>query len=195
MLVVLAVLALYVIKPRRASAPLPRLGTVGEFSLTNQFGQTVTRAQMAGQIWVANIIFTRCAGPCPQLTRQMGKLQSTIAADKPVRFVSLTADPEFDTPEILRKYGERYGVDSNRWHFLTGSKASLYQLALDGLKLAVAETGPDRQPGEDLFIHSMKFAVVDAQGNLRAFIDGEQAGAVSELNQAVAALLQEMKSR
>ena len=71
---------------------------------------------------MADIIFTRCAGPCPRMTGQMKSLQNVCRPDSNARLVTLTTDPDFDSPAVLKKYGDRFGADFNRWTFLTGTK-------------------------------------------------------------------------
>src|SRR6266496_146692 len=84
--------------------PLPVYGSVPDFALTNQFGRVVSLSDLRGKVWIADIIFTRCPGPCAKMTREMSELQSAIQAGAAVQFVSLTADPKFDTPEVLKQY-------------------------------------------------------------------------------------------
>jgi cytochrome oxidase Cu insertion factor (SCO1/SenC/PrrC family) len=150
------------------AAPLPMLGQVTDFTLTNQAGHAVTLADLRGKVWVADIIFTRCAGPCPPMTRRMRSLQDALPAGSPTRLVTLTTDPAFDTPPVMKAYGERFGADPARWLFLTGTKTEIARLAIDGLKLTAIEKKPeDRADPNDLFIHSTIFVVVDKQARLR----------------------------
>lgn len=150
------------------SRPLPVIGSLPEFVLTNQSGSMVTRTNLHGRVWVMDIIFTRCPGPCSVMTKRMAELQSLIPSDLPVGFLSLTTDPEFDTSPILAQYGQRYGADFNRWQFVTGTKKELGNLAAQGLKLVGKEKAEElRTAPNDLFIHSTVFALVDSQGRLR----------------------------
>jgi len=148
--------------------PLPVLKNVADFTLTNQLGQPVSLSTLKGHPWVADIIFTRCAGPCLRMSRQMKELQSAFPAGDPVRFVSLTTDPEYDTPAVLRKYGERFGSDPNRWLFLTGTKAQIAQAATNSMTFVALEKDPKEQESAvDLFIHSTVFLVIDKEGRMR----------------------------
>ena len=104
---------------------LPVFGVVTNFTLTNQDGKTTTLADLSNHVWVADIFFTRCAGPCPRMTAQMKSLQDLLPQNGNAKFVTLTTDPDFDTPEILKKYGERFNADFNRWTFLTGTKSEI----------------------------------------------------------------------
>lgn len=169
-LTLILLLALVVLPLRSHPArSLPVLSAVPDFVLTNQEAQLVRRADLLGQPWVADIIFTRCAGPCPLMTRRMKSLQDALPADARVRLITLTTDPGYDSPEILRSYGERFGADFRRWWFLTGAPDQIARLAIDGLKLsAVPIPESQRTNPADLFIHSTTFVVVDPRGRVRA---------------------------
>lgn len=152
-------------RPERESS-LPVLGTVPEFSFTSQNGTTVTREDLLGKIWVADFIFTRCPGPCPLMSSRMKEIQSAIAdAGDDVRLVSVSVDPEYDTPEVLSKYGEKYGADPAKWIFLTGAYEAVEKFVVKGMLL------PLQKNGEDQPIHSQKFVIVDAEGKIRAYHD------------------------
>jgi protein SCO1 len=170
---------------RRQSDPFPRLpviSDISDFSLTNQFGLRVGKEDVSGYVLVVNVIFTRCPGQCHRLSQQMVELQRRIPPGSPVRLVSLTADPAYDSTEVLKKYGDRYGADGARWLFLTGDKAALYRLAMEGMKFSVVENDPKRATTlEDLFIHSASFALVDRSGRLRAMVQAEESNAIEEV--------------
>ncbi len=161
------------LEPRHAPVASPRvLGQVADFTLTNQTGVAVTLADLHGHVWVADIIFTRCAGPCPRMTKQMKSLQDTLPPASQARLVTLTTDPDFDTPPVLKTYGERFGANPERWTFLTGAKKEIAALAIDSLKLTAIEKKPEeRENPEDLFIHSTIFVVVDKQARLRGVFE------------------------
>ncbi len=162
------------LKMRLAAPPLPVLGQVGEFSLTNQHGQPVSLASLKGKPWIADIIFTRCAGPCLKMTSQMRALQARGAP----LLISLTTDPDYDTPDVLNQYAQRFGADPARWQFLTGAKDQIARLATESLKLTAIEKAPaERQDPADLFIHSTILVLVDKQGRLRAVFDTTGEGA------------------
>ena len=156
--------------------PLPILGQVQDFRLTNQVGQVVTLADLRGRVWVADIIFTRCAGPCPRMTRQIREIQQALPATSTAKLVTLTTDADFDTPPVLKAYADKFGADPKRWMFLTGDKRQVANLAIDSLKLTAVEKKPEeRLAPEDLFVHSTIFVVVDKLGRLRGVFetDGE----------------------
>ena len=148
--------------------PLPVYGQVADFTLTNQAGQAVTLADLRGRVWAADIIFTRCAGPCLKMSRQMKELQDALPPRSNARLVSLTTDPDYDTPPILKAYGQRFGANPGRWFFLTGSKKEIAALAIHSLKLTAVEKQPqERESPVDLFVHSTIFVIVDQRAQLR----------------------------
>jgi protein SCO1/2 len=172
-------------------APLPVIREVVPFTLTNQVGLAVGKEELKGNVWVAVVIFSRCPTLCHALSQEMARLQSKIPSTAPVRFISLTADPETDTPSVLATYSKRYGADSNRWWFLTGPKVDVYRTAIAGLGFTVVENSAPNPKIEDLFIHSNFFALVDKAGRLRAVVQGERPSAESELLAKIGQLLKE----
>lgn len=174
--------------------PLQR--PVHDFRLTNQFDLPVTLESLAGYVWVANVIFTTCPGQCHQLSLQMRAVQKRLPVGVPVRLISLTADPEFDTPTVLAKYGQRYGYEPATWLFLTGPKHDVYQLASKELLFSVEEQPMERRVNaDDRFIHSTAFALVDRAGRLRGVVQGEETNAVDQILGRVNWLLAEPSSR
>ena len=160
--------------PVSADKSMPVLGQLPDFTLTNQNNQPVSLAGLRGQVWVADIIFTRCPGPCAKMTRHLAELQSELPADRPVKLVTLTSDPDYDKPPVLKKYSERFGADASRWWFLTGDKPQIRRLAVEDFKFVVVEKKPEeREIPEDLFIHSTWFVLVDQKGRVRGWTDGE----------------------
>ena len=149
--------------------PLPVYGSVANFTLTNQLRQPVTLADLRGHVWVADVIFTRCAGPCLKMSRQMKELQESLPANSNARLVTLTTDPDYDTSSILKTYAEqRFGADPRRWWFLTGPKKEIRDLEITSLKLTALEKKPDeRESPVDLFIHSTQFLLIDKNAQWR----------------------------
>ena len=146
---------------RRDVEQLPVIRAVPEFSLADQNGQTVTNADLRGNIWIADFIFTRCKGPCPLMTSRMLEMQKALVKTPEVKLVSVTVDPEYDTPEVLKAYAEANFADSERWKFLTGDKAVIEKLVTEGFMQHLAE-----ENGEP--IHGTMFLVVDGNGMVRS---------------------------
>lgn len=155
---------------------------IPDFTFTAQDGKPFGKAQLAGKVWVADVFFTSCAGPCPVLSANIAGLAKDYANESRLRFVSFTVDPERDTPEVLTAYANRYGADFSRWTFLTGAADKLQDFAKTGLKLG---------SGDDALIHSEYFVLVDAKGNVRGYATGTDPEEVKKLKIAIDAALKE----
>lgn len=169
-------LSLADLKEERPPA-LPDIGPVAGFMLTNQDGQITTLASLSNHVWMADIIFTRCAASCPIMSTQMKSLQDALPSGSGAKLVSLTCNPSYDSPAILKEYGERYGADFHRWTFLTGTPKELSALATGSLKLGVTPVPPDQRTNPvDFFVHSTLFVVVDRHARLRGIFQTEGQG-------------------
>jgi protein SCO1/2 len=156
---------------------LPVIDQVADFTLTNQNDQVATLADLSNHVWIADIIFTRCAGSCPVMSTEMKSLQDALPATSAAKLVTLTTDPDYDAPAILKKYGEHHGADFQRWTFLTGTKKELAGLATGSLKLGSTPVPPqERTSSVDLFVHSTIFVVVDKQARLRGIFQTQGEG-------------------
>jgi protein SCO1 len=145
---------------------------VADFTLTDQLGREVTNQDLLGKVCIVDFIFTRCGGTCPQLSANMARLQKKLANAQDVRFVSISVNPTFDTPVILKKYAERFGADSKRWLFLTGDEDKIRTLCRTSFMSAM-ERNPAAAPS-DLVTHTSKVFVLDRSGHIRAMFDGRQ---------------------
>ena len=155
--------------------------SVPDFSLTTQQGEPLTLSDMKGKIWVADFIFTNCPTICPAMTQEMARLQSEFVAD-PVYFVSFSVDPERDTSRVLSRYATAYGADERRWHFLTGDKTHIYQLAEEGFSLAAGHNGTE-------ILHSTRFVLITPDGNIYGHYDSRSKPALLRLRRDVNTLL------
>jgi cytochrome oxidase Cu insertion factor (SCO1/SenC/PrrC family) len=123
----------------RAGNDLPRLWAVPDFALVERSGQSVTRADLLGKVWIASVIFTRCVEECPLVSSHMARLQDAFIAEPDVRLVSITVDPAYDTPEVLTRYAQSFAAQPQRWFFLTGDKATIYRLVREGFRLGLMD--------------------------------------------------------
>jgi protein SCO1/2/putative membrane protein len=155
------------------------LGTVADFALTERGGQTVRATDLAGKVWVASFIFTRCAGPCFQVSSTMARLQQELGEREGVLQVSFTVDPDFDTPKVLQEYARRFGAGPTRWLFLSGSRSELYDLIRNSFHLGV-ERGEKPEAGYEVE-HSTKLVLVDGRGRIRGYYDGTNPDELPEL--------------
>lgn len=156
----------------RSDAPKPEdlavYDQVKKFTLTDQHGKNVEAKDLLGEVWVANFIFTHCAGTCPLITRQMAELDKELADLPSVKLISFSMDPENDTPDVLAKYAFTQDAVSPRWKFLTGTKDEIYRVTKEEFKLVVDDkNGTKAEP----IIHSTKIVLVDAQGFIRGRFD------------------------
>jgi cytochrome oxidase Cu insertion factor (SCO1/SenC/PrrC family) len=120
-------------------AHLPVYGAVPDFALIDQSGHPVGRGDLAGKVWIASFLFTNCPDECPLLTSEMARLQADLAHIADFRLVSISVDPDRDTPAVLSQYAERFNADPGRWLFLTGDKRAIYRLAREGFRLGIVD--------------------------------------------------------
>lgn len=161
------------------SPPLPVIGELPDFSLVSSHGRPVSRADLLGHPWIADLMFTSCAGVCPRMTTEMARLEEATRDRPDARFVSISVDPERDTPEVLAAYARKLDVVRDRWLFLTGERDDIYELASAGLYLPAQEGNPDR--GEEAVIHSSRFVLVDPAGRIRGYYDSRDTGDLTRL--------------
>jgi len=157
---------------------LPRLTSVPDFTTTSESGATVTKASLAGTVYIADFIFTTCQGICPGMTSKMKSLEARLRDEPRVRFVSFTVDPDHDTPEVLARYGKEHGADPARWSFLRTDTASLRRLCREGFRLGIEDAGP---AAAEPILHSTRFVLVDATGTIRGYYDSDEPGAMKAL--------------
>jgi protein SCO1/2 len=159
---------------------VPVWTTLPEFVLIDQDSQPYGTDQLRGRPWIADFIFTHCPGRCPMLTREMARIQTDLRGKgwDDVQLVSISVDPENDTPEVLAAYASKHGAQKGNWRFLTGQRDQIWSLGVDGFKLPIADT-------EDGFdgpiLHSNKFVLTDRQGRIRGYYDALEKPARAKL--------------
>jgi cytochrome oxidase Cu insertion factor (SCO1/SenC/PrrC family) len=166
--------------------PLGAYGVVPAFQLTNQEGQPYGSANLAGRIWIADFIFTSCAGPCPIISSRMSELQKPLR-DTDVHLISFTVDPDKDTPAVLRDYAGRLHASPDRWDFLTGSKKAIYDISLNGFKLGIADGSEEA----GVPVHSTRMVLVDRKGIIRGYYDALAPDGVTKVLADASHLLRE----
>ena len=143
------------------------------FSLVERSGKTITKDDLAGKVWIASFIFTRCHGPCPNISATMAKLQSELLPSRAdVRLVTFTVDPVRDTPDVLKKYALNFRADDEKWLFLTGKEDEVRPLLMKGFKIN-ATKNENPKPGDE-FDHNTKLMVIDKHGNICGLFDGSK---------------------
>ena len=117
----------------------------------------------------------------------MERVNEKFKDEPTVMFLSHSVNPEFDTPDILKEYAEHHHADANRWHFVTGDKKQIYDLARQSY-LVIATAGDG---GPDDFVHTQNFALVDKQKRIRGYYDGTDSTEVNKLIDDITILLKE----
>jgi len=162
---------------------LPIYGQVSNFTLIDSVSEKpFTLRQLEGKVWAANFIFTTCGDICPTMSTNMAALHRSYEAVDDVMLVSISVNPEYDSPEVLRAYAKKYRANPNKWHFLTGERATIKDLSVKSFKL-----GDIKEP----VFHSSRFALVDKHGLIRGYYDGMDKEEVSKLFKAIASLTKE----
>lgn len=151
--------------------------TVSDFTLTNQYNETVTQKDVANKIYIADFFFATCQSICPQMSTELIRVQEAFKDDNDFMILSHSVNPAHDTVEVLKAYAEKYNAIKGKWHFLTGSKKEIYKLALNDYLVNALED--DGSP--EGFIHSELFLLIDKQKRIRGMYDGTDSISVNKL--------------
>ncbi len=155
------------------------LGNSPDFSLVGRSGQKFSSEDLKGKPWIADFIFTSCAGQCPMMSSAMKKLQTLFPKETGLQFVSFSVDPSRDTPAVLSEYADRFQAEKNRWFFLTGPLDKINRI-LSGFLLSHAD-----EPA----MHSSRFILIDRQGKIRGYYDTTDSMSINRLIQDAKLLL------
>lgn len=170
--------------------------TTANISLINQLGDSVNLYDIQNRVIVADFFFTRCPTICPTMTKHMAKLQQSFAHynegrkvidSSIVRFLSFSIDPERDSVTALKNYADRFGVNHDNWWMLTGPKKTIYDFALNEMKLGLV----DGEGVDSTFIHSQKFVLMDKDYRVRGYYDGMDTLSLSALAKDIGLLMLE----
>ena len=161
--------------PTVPAAPLPSYGAAPSFQLTDQTNQPFDSSDLKGRVWIADFIFTSCAGTCPGMSAKMTLLQQRLPPEIPL--ISIGVDPKRDTPPVLAEYALRYAAQPGRWFFLTGPEEEIRRVAQQGFRLGVAEGESPEEP----VIHSIRFVLVDREGMIRGYYDSTEPAQLERL--------------
>ncbi|NHM03309.1 SCO family protein [Flavobacterium celericrescens] len=159
------------INPELVDSTVQHIGIdhkIADFAFTNQNGKIITQKDYENTIYVADFFFTTCPTICPKMTDNMVWLQKQLKKYPSVKLLSFSVTPDIDTPEVLKKYAIKKGVDDSRWNLVTGDKKEIYYLARKSY-LAVKTGKP-----EELYdmVHTENFILVDKNKRIRGFYDG-----------------------
>ncbi|WP_299529205.1 SCO family protein [Ulvibacterium sp.] len=154
------------------------LHQIAPFQLINQLGDTVTQKTFTGKIYVADFFFTSCPGICPKMTANMALVQEAFKEDKSVLLLSHSVTPEYDSVPILRTYADAKGVIPNKWHLVTGERNIIYDL---GRYAYFVEEDLGVPKGENDFLHTENFILVDKNRHIRGIYNGLNMTAIAQL--------------
>jgi protein SCO1/2 len=176
---------------------LQKIGPAPQFELTDQNNLKITNAEFKGKVYVLEFFFTTCPTICPKMNQSMIEIQNQFFGNPNFGIASISIDPEHDTSEVLKEHAATLGVKSSNWHFLTGDKKYIYDLANKGFNLYAGENSKVNGG----FEHSGLFALIDKNGNIRCrkddygnpilYYDGLEKAGVKAIQQDIAILLRE----
>ena len=151
--------------------------TIAPFSFVDQDSAEITNTTFKDKIYVADFFFTSCRTICPIMKSQMLRVYEVTKDMPDVLLLSHTIDPEYDTVALLHDFAQRLEVESNRWHFVTGAKDSIYKIA----QTSYFATAMEDKSEPDGFIHSGAFLLIDKSGRIRGKYDGTKEEDVNRL--------------
>lgn len=155
--------------------------SIAPFELTRENGAMLSSESLKNQVWLAAFTFTRCPSSCPRISTTLKGIQSGLGSSG-VKIVSISVDPKFDTPEVLKTYAEKFGADPARWWFLTGPETEIYQLIQKSFMLPVAAATPEQQKeGAESVAHSERIALIDKDLQLVRLFDSNSPDEIKSL--------------
>ena len=172
----------YFFKNTNQEDSLPVIGGIPDFEFIDSEGRDVGLSTLKGKVWVADFIFTTCTMACPIMTGNMNIIHKKYKKNDDIRLVSISVYPEYDTPELLKKYASQYEANTDTWHFLTGNESTVKEVIKDGFKIG---------DYEDIIFHSEKFALVDRNGMIRAYYNGMKSEDMKKLKKDINNLLKQ----
>ena len=179
-------LPLGVLLMRPAAPPdLPVLAELPQFSLTDEQGQSVTKDTLAGKVWIADFVFTSCADACPKLQQKLKRIQDRLQSPEQggnISLLSISVDPQRDTPEKLKQYSQIFGARPGMWRYLTGPEAEVERTVVKGFRMVMAKM--PRAPAKDTddaikgeafdIMHGERLVLLDQKGHIRGYYDADE---------------------
>lgn len=151
----------------KKSEPPPVLSQLAEFSLVDQNGKPFGHGDLGGDFWIADFVFTHCRSSCPRLTAHMEGIQARVADLPNTQFLSVSVDPDNDTPEVMKAYMTKNELDERNWKFVTGTEETIRDVVLKQFKVGLAEGDP--QAGNEAIMHANHFVLVDPDARVRGY--------------------------
>ena len=176
---------------------LVKIGPAPKFELTDQNNAKISNKDYAGKVYVMEFFFSTCPSICPIMNKNMVEVEKAFSAEKNFGIASVTINPDNDTPQVLKAHAAKLGITAKNWHFLTGNKDYIFNLANKGFNLYVGEN--NKALGN--FEHSGLFALIDKNGNIRCrkdkqgnpilYYDGLEQPGVTAIKEDIKLLLKE----
>ena len=166
-----------------AENEIPVYARVPDFNFQNQKAGQTSLSDLAGRVWIADFVFTRCQNLCPLMSGRMANLQEELEPSG-VKLVSFSVDPEHDSAKVLSQYADRFKAKEGTWFFLTAPKQTMWNFIEEGFQLGVAEpTDEELKNGAEPVMHSSKFVLVDQKGAIRGYYDSSEPEHMKQLTQ------------
>jgi protein SCO1 len=178
--------------PGYGDVKMPVISYVQPFSFTNQDGKQITNSDVAGKVYVAEYFFTTCKGICPKMNNNLKQVYELFKKEPDFLILSHSVDPETDSVGRIKVYADSLGVDSRTWIFLTGRKDSLYHAAR--VSYLLDDPRNELKQGENQFIHTQFFALVDRNGQVRKIYDGLKKDEIEAMESDIRQLLNARRS-
>jgi protein SCO1/2 len=171
---------------QKSAQDIPVLGELPHFSLVDQDAQSFGRESMMGKLWVSAFVFTHCRSTCPRLTAHMKGLQARLSDVPSAHLLSVSVDPRNDTPEVIKAYMTKNGLQESNWRFVTGEEEAIRRLVIDGFRLALGDEN-SQAAGADDIMHSNSFVLVDDKARVRGYYRANNDG-IADLERDLRAL-------
>ena len=171
---------------KKSPEDVPVLGQLPQFSLLDQDQQPFVRGSMEGNLSVSAFVFTHCRSTCPRITAHMKGLQSRLSDIPSVQLVSVSVDPRNDTPEVIKAYMTKNGLDETNWRFVTGEEEAIRQVVVEGFRVGLGDEDSKAAGAEDI-MHSNSFVLVDDKAQVRGYYRANNDG-IADLERDLRAL-------
>ncbi len=163
--------------------------TIQSFTLTNQFGEKFSSNELKNKVYVVEYFFTTCSTICPKMNQQMEWLQKEFHGNENFKILSFTVQPEIDSVPLLKEYAEEHNALKGQWHFLTGNKKLLYNLARKSFFVLKPTEAQNLGDANSDFIHTNNFVLIDKNQQIRGYYDGTSAKEIDKLAKDIRKLL------
>jgi protein SCO1/2 len=160
---------------------------IADWKFTDQTGKIISQKDLDGKIYVADFFFTTCEGICPKMSTQMERVAERFKGTELIHFLSHTVKPGEDSISVLKEYADFHHADPKQWHFVTGDKKDIYEMARKSYLSAASEG--DGGPND--FVHTQFFTLIDQERRIRGFYDGTDSTEVNKLIDDIYVLMNE----